>query len=81
LLERRHKIQKLVAQACIREPLLDEVVEAHEMYQNADEKGVLHSDPQTHHVAAPIRLRAMVRGRLTVLPLWGSSAVKVARFN
>jgi transposase-like protein len=46
LLERRHKIQEFVAQACIREALLDEVVEADEMYQNAGEKGVLHSDPE-----------------------------------
>ena len=46
LLERRHKIQELAAQACIREPLADEVVEADEMYQNAGEKGVLHPDPE-----------------------------------
>jgi transposase len=46
LLERRHKIQELVAQACIREPFLDEVVEADEMYQNTGEKGTLHSDPE-----------------------------------
>jgi hypothetical protein len=45
-LERRHKIQELVAQARIQEPLLDEVVEADEMYQNADKKGVLHSGPE-----------------------------------
>lgn len=46
LLERRHKIQKLAEQACNREPLTDEVVEADEMYQNAGEKGIAHLDPQ-----------------------------------
>lgn len=46
LLARRHKIQALAAQACIREPLADEVVEADEMYQNAGEKGILHPDPE-----------------------------------
>jgi hypothetical protein len=46
LLERRHKIQEFAAQACIREPFLDEVVEADEMYQNTGEKGIVHSDPE-----------------------------------
>ena len=46
LLERRHTIQEFAAQACIREPLADEVVEADEMYQNAGEKGLLHPDPE-----------------------------------
>lgn len=46
LLERRHKIQALAAQACVRVPLSDEVVEADEMYQNAGEKGILHPDPE-----------------------------------
>ncbi len=46
LLERRHKIQELAAQACTREPLADEVVEVDEMYQNAGEKGILHLDPE-----------------------------------
>jgi hypothetical protein len=62
LLERRHKIQELVAQACIREPFLDEVVEADEMYQNAGEKGVLHSGPED-----PPRRRAnQAHGHFTV---------------
>ena len=46
LLERRHKMQELAAQACNRDPLPDEVVEADEMYQNAGEKGILHPDPE-----------------------------------
>jgi hypothetical protein len=46
LLERRHKIQELLAQACNRDPVPDEVVEADEMYQNAGEKGLLHPDPE-----------------------------------
>ena len=46
LLERRHKLQNFVAQACAQEPLPDEVVEADEMYQNAGEKGLLHPDPE-----------------------------------
>ena len=46
LLERRHKIQELAVQACNRDPLPDEVVEADEMYQNAGEKGILHPDPE-----------------------------------
>ncbi len=46
LLERRHRIQELAAQACRREPLADAVVEADEMYQNAGEKGRLHPDPE-----------------------------------
>ena len=61
LLERRHKIQALAAQACIREPLPDEVVEADEMYQNAGEKGILHPNPED-----PPRRRAnKVRGHGT----------------
>jgi hypothetical protein len=61
LLERRHKIQSLAAQACIREPLPDEVVETDEMYQNAGEKGILHQDPED-----PPRRRAnKVRGHGT----------------
>jgi hypothetical protein len=46
LLERRHKLQNFVAQACAQEPLPDEVVEADEMDQNAGEKGLLHPDPE-----------------------------------
>lgn len=45
LLNRRHKLQAFVYDACIRTPLLDEVTEADEMYQNAGEKGVKHSNP------------------------------------
>ena len=45
LLNRRHKLQAFVDDACIRTPLLDEVTEADEMYQNAGEKGVKHSNP------------------------------------
>lgn len=45
LLERRHKLQGFMSQACIRKPLPDDVVEADEMYQNAGEKGILHPDP------------------------------------
>ena len=45
LLERRHKLQELAANACSRNPLPDEVVEADEMYQNAGEKGKRHPDP------------------------------------
>lgn len=46
LLERRHKIQELLAQACYRDRLPDAVVEADELYQNAGEKGILHPDPE-----------------------------------
>lgn len=46
LLERRHKLQGFMSQACIREPLADDVVEADEMYQNAGEKSILHPDPE-----------------------------------
>ena len=46
LLERRHKIPAHAAQACILEPLADEVVEADEMSQNAGEKGLLHPEPE-----------------------------------
>jgi hypothetical protein len=46
LLERRHQIQALAAQACDRSPLPDPVVEVDEMYQNAGEKGVPHPDPE-----------------------------------
>ena len=45
LLERRHKLQNGVAEACLRTPLPDEVTEVDEMYQNAGEKSVKHSDP------------------------------------
>ena len=45
LLERRHKLQNFVDEACIRTPLLDKVTEVDEMYQNAGEKGVKHLDP------------------------------------
>jgi len=44
LLERRHKLQNFVDGASIRMPLLVEVTEVDEMYQNAGEKGVKHSD-------------------------------------
>ena len=46
LLERRHKLQGFISQACIREPLTDDVLEADEMYQNAGEKGILHPHPE-----------------------------------
>lgn len=46
LLERRHNLQGFMSQACIREPLPDDIVEADEMYQNAGEKGILHPDPE-----------------------------------
>ncbi|HZK68747.1 MAG TPA: hypothetical protein VFC36_04025 [Paludibacter sp.] len=45
LLERRHKLQSFVDKASIRTPLSDKVTEVDEMYQNAGEKGVKHSDP------------------------------------
>ena len=45
LLERRHKLQNFVDEASIRMPLSDKVTEVDEMYQNAGEKGVKHSDP------------------------------------
>ena len=61
LLERRHKIQESAANACSRDPLLDEIVEADELYQNAGEKGKLHPDPSD-----PPRYRAnKVRGHGT----------------
>ena len=46
LLERRHKIQALAAEACNRSPLPDPVVDVDERYQNAGEKEVLHPDPE-----------------------------------
>ena len=45
LLERRHQIQALTASACVHAPMLDDVVEADEMYQNSGEKGIKHTDP------------------------------------
>jgi hypothetical protein len=45
LLTRRHQLQGFVDKACIRAPLRDEVTEVDEMYQNAGEKGIKHSDP------------------------------------
>jgi hypothetical protein len=61
LLERRHKLQALAAEACAGGLLLDATVEADEMYQNAGEKGVPHLDP-----ADPPRRRAnKVRGHGT----------------
>jgi transposase-like protein len=45
LLERRHKLQNFADKASIRTPLADQVTEVDEMYQNAGEKGVKHSDP------------------------------------
>ena len=58
LLERRHKLQSFMSQACTREPLPDDIVEADEMYQNAGKKGLLHPDPED-----PPRRRAnKVRG-------------------
>ncbi len=45
LLERRHKLQGFAADACIRTALLDTVTEVDEMYQNAGEKGIPHTDP------------------------------------
>jgi len=53
LLKRRHQIQTLAEQACPREALVDAVVEADEMDQNAGEKGRLRPDPE-----APPRRRA-----------------------
>jgi transposase-like protein len=46
LLNRRHAIQESAAQACIRKPLPDKVVEVDEMYQNTGEKGRPHLDPE-----------------------------------
>jgi hypothetical protein len=46
LLERRHKLQSFVDKVSVRTPLSDKVTEVDEMYQNAGEKGVKHSDPQ-----------------------------------
>ena len=57
LLERRHQIQTLAEQACPREALVDAVVEADEMDQNAGEKGRLHPDPED-----PPRRRANPHG-------------------
>jgi hypothetical protein len=45
LLKRRHKLQNFVDEASIRIPLPDTVTEVDEMYQNAGEKGVKHTDP------------------------------------
>lgn len=45
LLERRHKLQGFIDEASLRTPLLDEVTEVDEMYQNAGEKGIEHTDP------------------------------------
>ena len=45
LLERRHKLQDFSGSACSRASLLDDVTEVDEMYQNAGEKGVKHTDP------------------------------------
>ena len=45
LLTRRHQLQGFVDNACIRSPLRDKVMEVDEMYQNAGEKGIKHSDP------------------------------------
>jgi len=67
LLERRHQIQTLAEQACPREALVDAVVEADEMDQNAGEKGRLHSDPEDHPTASS-RQPSTVPGTLTGLP-------------
>jgi len=80
LLERRHQIQTLAEQACPREALVDAVVEADEMDQNAGEKGRLHPDPEDHPTASSRQPRT-VPGTLTGLPSWGLSAVTAARFN
>jgi len=53
LLERRHQIQQLSLEHKPTAPLLDEVTEADEMFQNAGEKGEKHDDP-----ADPPRYRA-----------------------
>ena len=45
LLERRHQLQGNALDNRIQEPLIDEVVEADEMFQNAGEKGTPHRDP------------------------------------
>ena len=45
LLERRHKIQAFAANTCPRTPMLEDVSEADEMYQNSGEKGIKHPDP------------------------------------
>jgi len=45
LLKRRHKLQNFVDEASIRIPLPDTVTEVDEMYQNAGEKSVKHTDP------------------------------------
>ena len=78
LLERRHQIQVLAAEACNRSPLPDPVVDVDERYQNAGEKEVLHPDPEDPPAAAPIRHGVMGRGRATVRRCWGSSAGKAA---
>ena len=47
LLELRRKLQGLVEQSQAQDPaLVDEVTEADEMFQNAGEKGVPHTDPE-----------------------------------
>lgn len=56
LLEHRHKLQNFVSEACNHAPLLDEITEVDEMYQNAGEKGVKHPDPDD-----PPRCRANKR--------------------
>jgi hypothetical protein len=61
LLERRHRIHELAAQAWSREPFADEVVEADEMYQNAGEKGRFHPDPED----SPRRRANQARGHRT----------------
>ena len=45
LLRLRHEIQARALAAADRSPLPDDRTEADEMYQNAGEKGVLHTDP------------------------------------
>ena len=47
-----------MSQACTREPLRDDIVEADGMYQNAGEKGLLHPDPED----TPRRRANKVRG-------------------
>jgi len=62
LLDLRHRLQARALAGSDRTPLVDRVVEADEMYQNAGEKGVPHEDPED-----PPRRRAnKVRGHGTM---------------
>jgi len=81
LLKRRHKLQNFVDEASIRIPLPDTVTEVDEMYQNAGEKGVKHSDPNDPPRCRGNKTRGMVRGILIALRFWVSLVGKVVKFN